>query len=285
MAEVYLPSSLEEVFGIVSKIPSARLFAGGTDLMVRLSREGMEGTLVCLEGVDELRAIDESSDEVRIGAAITHSELISSDLIDGAFPLLREAARHVGAPAVRNMGTLGGNICTASPAGDTLPALYIYGAEVELRSPRGERRIPIEVFISGPGRTQLKPDEVLYAVVLGKDHGFNFHHFEKVGQRKAMALCAVVLCRRHRFYGTGTRGTVRFEALLDVSPRRSLVDFLGKCLTGRCPEAAAMTAMVFVPYDVRASEKYRRRVAGNCLRREGMVAATNDTAKASHVHS
>ncbi|MDD3846071.1 MAG: xanthine dehydrogenase family protein subunit M [Syntrophorhabdaceae bacterium] len=273
MAKVYLPSSLSAVFRIMSDEPSARLFAGGTDLMVRSSPQGTESPLVCLEGVGELRGIDESSGEVRIGAATTHGELISSSLIGDVFPVLGKAARHIGAPAVRNMGTIGGNICTASPAGDTLPALYILGAEVELRSPRGERRMPIDCFISGPGRTELRSGEVLCAVVIGKDHGFNFHHFEKVGQRKAMAISVASLAFAASIGADGTAAKARC-AFGSVAPTVFTSRALDDCLAGNpmtkdvLARAAAIAREEVCPIsDVRASEEYRRRVTGNLLMR------------------
>jgi len=273
VASVYLPSSLDAVFRIMSDEPSVRLFAGGTDLMVRLPLQRAGVSLVCLEKVSELRGIDESADEVRIGAATTHSELISGSLTGKHFPLLREAARHIGAPAVRNMGTIGGNICTASPAGDTLPPLYILGAEVELRSPRGERRMPIDEFITGPGRTQLGPDEVLCGVVIRKDHGFNFHHFEKVGQRKAMAISIASFAFAAAVGADGSLARARC-AFGSVAPTIFTSRALDECLAGNPIDtdvlvtAAALVREGVRPIsDVRASKQYRRRVAGNLLMR------------------
>lgn len=273
MARVYLPSSLDVVFRIMSGEPSARLFAGGTDIMVRLPLQRTEVPLVCLEGVSELRGIDESADEVRIGAVTTHSELISGSLIGKHFPLLRDAARCIGAPAVRNMGTIGGNVCTASPAGDTLPPLYILGAEVELRSLKGRRRMPICEFISGPGRTQIDPGEVLCAVVIRKDHGFNFHHFEKVGQRKAMAISVVSFAFAAAVgeKGSLSRARCAFGSVAPTVFTSPVLDglFSGNPISeGLLREAAAIVREGISPIsDVRASKRYRRRVAGNLLMR------------------
>jgi CO/xanthine dehydrogenase FAD-binding subunit len=162
-------------------------------MLVRSSPDTLRtGPRLCLERVEELRGIHGSATEVRIGAATTHSELMANPLIADFFPLLRQAARHIGAPAVRNMGP-GRDICTASPAGDTLPPLYILDAEVELRSLTGRRRMPIGAFITGPGQTQLEEGEVLCAIVIGREQGFTLHHFEKVGQRKAMAISVASL--------------------------------------------------------------------------------------------
>lgn len=229
--------------------------------------------LLCLERVEELRGINESATEVRIGAATTLSELIASSLIAERFPLLRQAARHIGAPAVRNMGTLGGNICTASPAGDTLPPLHILNAEVELRSLKGQRRVPIAAFITGPGRTQLEEGEVLCAVVIGKDQGFNFHHFEKVGQRKAMAISVASLAcaAETRRDGTIVKAHCAFGSVAPTVFTSRILDdtFAGNTLNRAVLERAAAIVREGVSpiSDIRASMEYRRQVAGNLIMR------------------
>jgi len=274
MGRVYLPATLEAVFEILSREPSARLFAGGTDLLVRSSAvRRNEGLLVCLERVEGLSGVSESDGAVRIGASTTHGALMVSALVEERFPLLREAVRHIGAPAVRNMGTIGGNICTASPAGDSLPPLYILDAKVELRSAKKERRMPLSGFISGPGLTALDPGEVLTAVWIDKDQGFNFHHFEKVGQRKAMAISVASMAFAARLDGDGIVVRARC-ALGSVAPKvftsQVLDDFFaGKPLNEETLGAAAALVREGVTpiSDVRASEEYRRTVAGNLLMR------------------
>lgn len=274
MADVRIPSSLDEVFRLIRDVPSTRLFAGGTDVMVRSSPDTLwREPLLCLERVEELRGIHESATEVRIGATTTLSELIASSLIAERFPLLRQAARHIGAPAVRNMGTLGGNICTASPAGDTLPPLYILNAEVELRSLKGTRRMPIGVFITGPGRTQREEGEVLCAVVIGNEQDFNFHHFEKVGQRKAMAIsvASLAFAAETRRDGTIVKARCAFGSVAPtVFTSRFLDDtFAGNTLnTVVLGRAAAIVREGVSPIsDIRASMEYRRQVAGNLIMR------------------
>ncbi len=274
MGRVYLPKSLKAVFEILSGEPSARLFAGGTDLLVRLwAQRKDEGSLICLEGVDELRGVSDSDGEVRIGAGTTHSEVIASGLIRACFPLLGEAVRHIGAPAVRNMGTIGGNICTASPAGDTLPPLYILDADVELRSPQGGRRMPVSGFVTGPGRTGLRPGEVLIAVWIKKDHGFNFHHFEKVGQRRAMAISVASLAFAACLDTHGIVANARC-AFGSVAPTVFTSEAVDGCFSGNpmnegvLRAAAALVREGVSPIsDVRGSQEYRRYVAGNLLLR------------------
>lgn len=274
MADIHVPSSLDEVFRLLREEPSARLFAGGTDVMVRSFPEALRtGPLLCLERVEELRGVDEAVTEVRVGAATTLSELIASPLVADLFPLLREAARHIGAPAVRNMGTLGGNICTASPAGDTLPPLYVLNAEVELRSLKGRRRMPIGAFISGPGRTRLEEGEVLCAVMIGKEQGFNFHHFEKVGQRKAMAISVASLAFAARIDGDGTIVKARC-AFGSVAPTVFTSPVLDDTFSGNTLNRAVLDRAAAIVHegvnpisDIRASMEYRRQVAGNLIMR------------------
>ncbi len=279
MGKVYLPGSLTAVFDILSGEPEAVLYAGGTDLFVRSSPgRGDERPLVCLEKVDGLRGVGDLGDEVRIGACTTHSELIADPLIRGHFPLLVLAAGHIGAPAVRNMGTIGGNICTASPAGDTLPPLYIHDAEAELCCGEGRRRVPVNELITGPGRTELKRGEVLSAVFIRKDHGFTFNHFEKVGQRKAMAISVASFAFAAAFDNEGLVRRARC-AFGSVAPTVLTMDAVDRFFTGRpidedtLKRASALVREGVSPIsDVRASEGYRRAVAGNLVMRlEGPV--------------
>src|SRR5262245_53141832 len=118
--------------------------------------------LLDLGRVTELRGHQAGVGSTRIGAGVTYAELVA-DLGD-AHPGLAAAARTVGSPQIRNRGTVGGNLGTASPAGDALPPLLAAGAEVEVASPTGERRVPLAEFCLGPKRTALRPDELIAAV-------------------------------------------------------------------------------------------------------------------------
>jgi xanthine dehydrogenase FAD-binding subunit len=176
------------------------------------------------------------------------------------------------------MGTIGGNICTASPAGDTLPALYAMKAEVELLSRAGARRAPLEEFITSPGATALQSAEIISAVWVKKPEEFNLHHFEKVGLRSALA-CSVV----------------SFAALLRLTPDKvvekvslawgSVGPTVFRCaaaeeaLAGKrlcmesLREAADIIRNAVSPIsDVRADADYRRTVAGNLMLRLADIA-------------
>ncbi len=154
-----------------------------------------------------------------------------------------------------------------------MPPLYILGAEVELRSAEGERRMPVSAFITGPGQTVMERGEVLSAVHIKKDHGFNIHHFEKVGQRKAMAISVASFAFSAR---TGADGLVEEArcAFGSVAPTVFTSEAVDRCFAGRTIDegtlraAAALVREGVSPIsDVRASREYRRTVAGNLLMR------------------
>ncbi len=169
-----------------------RPYAGGTDLMVRL--RGVAGQRhvrpFCFIGhIAELRTINRAGNGINIGSLTTMAELASNRDVP---PLLSQACLAVGSPGLRNVATLGGNICTASPAGDTLPVLYLHEARVLLRSSRGERSLPINKFISGPGKTVLAEDELLVSVFV-PDVIVTQYSFKKVSSRVANAISKISL--------------------------------------------------------------------------------------------
>jgi CO/xanthine dehydrogenase FAD-binding subunit len=149
-------------------------------------------TILNLNEVAELKGWSRENDTLRLGAALTYTEAMEAPLRD-ELPALAEASRTVGSPQIRNRGTLGGNLGTASPAGDALPPLLVEGAEVELVSRRGVRRMPLSDFVVGPKRNALEPDELILAVVLQPSGARQT--FMKVGPRNAMviAVCSLAL--------------------------------------------------------------------------------------------
>lgn len=281
---VLLPRTLKDVFAALEN-PGARVLAGGTDLLVRL-RSGKEGaeTLVGLERVAELRGIREEGGVgvgriLRIGAMSTHAELLEHAIVRAKLPVLAQALADLGSPPIRNMGTIGGNLCTASPAGDTLPPLVVLGAEVELVSSSirgGARRMPVADFLRGPGKTALAPGEVLAAVHVPIPCAGHVQHFEKVGRRDALAVAMVSLAASVRI-GKGGPGGVVAKANLawgSVAPGIWRCPAAEAALEGRrltltsLKEAAAIVRAEIRPIsDVRASADYRREVAGNLLLR------------------
>lgn len=275
MRNVLIPESMEELWRIFEKHPGARVYAGGTDVLVKM-RAGLEANascLICLERIKELGAVSEDGETIRIGACTTHTRLLGDPLVTKHLPILAQAVRVLGSVLIRNMGTIGGNVCTASPAGDTLPPLYVLDAELELRSANGTRCVPIGDFITGPGRTVLGEGEILAALRVRKPRECNVFHYEKVGQRKGLCCAAVSLAAVLRVSSAGVVekaalawGSVGPTIVRSEDVERMLVN--ERLSPERLREAAAQVGEIVSPIsDVRADEAYRRAVAGNLLLR------------------
>jgi CO/xanthine dehydrogenase FAD-binding subunit len=189
--EVLTPRSLDEALRLKSELPEAHPIAGGTDVMVELNFDRLRPqTMLNLNEVPELRGWARENGELRLGAGLTYAEAMQSPFA-GLLPALAEASRTVGSPQIRNRGTVGGNLGTASPAGDALPPLLVEAAEVELASVRGVRSMPLREFLTGPKQNALEPDELVAAVRV-KPSGAS-QTFMKVGPRNAMVIAVVSL--------------------------------------------------------------------------------------------
>jgi CO/xanthine dehydrogenase FAD-binding subunit len=272
MPEVLLPRSAEELLELTSRAGDYRLLAGGTDLLVwHRDKPIREGVFIGLERVPELRTITCADGKVVVGAAATFQQIADSLLVQRHLDVLCQAIRLLGSPPISHMATLGGNICTASPAGDSLPPLYVYGAQVELRSFRGNRLMPLAEFITGPRQTALGPEEVLWNVRVPLAEPSARGVYFKVGQRQALAIATVSLAA---LWTQNPDGTVRWIRLAWGSVGPTVLRFpdLEKALEGKPlalevlrPLAEMVTSRVAPMNDPRASAAYRRRVAGNLL--------------------
>ena len=192
--DVLTPRTLDEALRLKAEVPDAVPIQGGTDLMVELNFDrARPAALLNLNEVPELRGGYRTDGELWLGAGLTYSEAMQSDLAD-ALPALAEASRTVGGPQIRNRGTIGGNLGTASPAGDALPPLLVGRAEVKLGSIRGERVVPLGEFVLGPKRNALADDELILDVSV--DAGAGRQTFMKVGPRNAMVIAVVSLALR-----------------------------------------------------------------------------------------
>ncbi|MCF8304332.1 MAG: FAD binding domain-containing protein [Bacteroidales bacterium] len=191
MKEAYLPETLQEALQ-VRKDQKVLPIAGGTDLMIQHRREGgvapaFEYPLLFLHKLKELKKIEQHTDQIIIGAGVLLSQLIEEQPVP---ELLRKTVRQMAAVTTRNVATIGGNICNASPAGDTLPFLYATEAVVLLQSLEGSRHLLIQDFITGPGKTALKEDELLVEIRIPYKE-FKVAYYRKVGTRKALALSKI----------------------------------------------------------------------------------------------
>ena len=184
---------LDQTLGQMNK-QDCTIIAGGTDIMVfHKSGRGVPVKItkpvVFIDHLSELKQVYHQDRDLYIGACCTYNELLENTLIPIA---LKKAIKTIAAPAIRNRGTLGGNICNASPAGDTLPLLYIYNAKLLLRSVNGDRIVAINDFIQGPRRVQRNQNELLAEIILPSVLEDDSHAvFEKVGNRSADAIAKV----------------------------------------------------------------------------------------------
>jgi CO/xanthine dehydrogenase FAD-binding subunit len=215
--EFLQPRSLPEALAVKAERPEAMPIAGGTDVMVELNFDRRRPEVVLdLTRVPELVTWDRSDGGVRVGAGVTYTRMVA-ELADD-LPGLAIAARTVGSPQIRNRGTIGGNLGSASPAGDCHPPLLAASAEVEVASASGgSRRIPVESFFTGPKKSALAPEELICAVHVPAATGPQ--QFAKVGTRNAMviAVCSFALAldpsRGRVGTGIGSAGPTPLRAL------------------------------------------------------------------------
>jgi CO/xanthine dehydrogenase FAD-binding subunit len=189
---VLIPTTLDDALEGLAGRPGSQLLAGGTDFMVEVNFGHRRPTdVVVLDRLAELKEWERQADGVRIGAGVTYARLRQPDLA-ALVPALAEAARTVGSPQIRAAGTIGGNLATCSPAGDTLPVLSALDATVELASVRGRRLLSVHEFMVGVKRTALAPDELVVSVTVPVLDGWQ--GFAKVGVRNAMVISMVGAC-------------------------------------------------------------------------------------------
>ncbi len=187
---VLLPTTIDEAVAALAD-PGAQPLAGGTDFLVEINA-GLRRPIVVvsLAGVRGLQGWEQTGDWMRLGAGVTYTEMLKPELA-GLVPALAQAARTVGSPQIRNAGTVGGNLGTASPAGDTLPVLAALDAVVEVAGPGGRRDVPVGEFVTGPKRNALGPGELVTAVRLPVLRGHQ--EYRKVGVRNAMVIAVASL--------------------------------------------------------------------------------------------
>jgi CO/xanthine dehydrogenase FAD-binding subunit len=275
--EFLQPRSLPEALAAKAERPEAVPIAGGTDVMVELNFDRERPpALLDLSRVGELAAWDRQDGRLRVGAGVTYTRLI--DELAGPAPGLALASRTVGSPQIRNRGTVGGNLGSASPAGDCHPVLLASGAEVEVASVGGTRRLPADQFFTGPKRHALRPQELIRAVHLPVATGPQ--QFAKIGTRNAMviAVCsfALVLDPAHGRVGTGigsagptplrAREAERFlQGMLDSEGLWESRAPIGASAAARFGELVAAAAEPID--DVRGTAAYRVHALGVLARR------------------
>ena len=256
-----------EVLDNLSSVTGATLLAGGTDLLVEINfGRARPATVVAIDRVAELKNLERNG-RVRMGALVTYTRMLDDD---PGSPALREAARTVGSPQIRNAGTLGGNLGTCSPAGDTLPVLAALDATIVLRSAKTERRLRFGEFMTGPKKSARRPDELIVAAEW--DDAGPAQTFMKVGTRNAMVIAVAGLAlvvdraRKRVGAGLGSCGPTIIRAAEAERFAEGLVADAGWERASRPSDAAAkefgrLVAAAAKPIDdVRGTAAYRRHV-------------------------
>lgn len=193
------PGSLAELNELLPALPErTAILAGGTDLMpkLRAKRPELDGMLSLCQ-VPELREIRTEEGWLKLGAMVTHAAAAGDGTVGRYFQALQMACSHVGSQQIRNKGTLGGSLANASPAGDIMPCVFLYGGQVELLGPEGSRRLPVEEYLGPDGRTALGRNELLTALwlpVVPELHSC----FVKLGSRTEVTIAQISMCAAWR---------------------------------------------------------------------------------------
>lgn len=268
--EYYSPTSLVQAAQLVadSRLP-ARFFAGGTDIMIQMMGEKTAQTrLISLKNIDSLKEISRNRDgEIFIGAMVSHAELARNPMIKKYLPALAQASGMVGSPSIRNMGTIGGNICNASPSADTAPPLMAYEAEILVWRSGGEKRAQIEDFFRGPSENILEKGDILRGFFL-RPEPEKIACYEKLGIRKALEIGIVNVCVAMSIDGGGRCQRLKI-ALGSVAPTPMRAKEAEKILEGKKISRDLVSQVIETTVgearpisDIRASAEYRRYMVG-----------------------
>src|SRR5690349_23872118 len=275
------PTTLEEAIGAFAAAGSAaRILAGGTDLLVQM-RAGIvkPGLIVDIKKIAEMTEIAETVDgDFRIGAAVSGAELAEHPRFKKIWPGVLEAVNLIGSTQVQGRASAGGNLCNASPAADSVPALVAAGVTANIAGPNGKRSVPVEKFNAGPGKTTLKPGEILVSLTFPKRGKDASDAYLRLIPRTEMDIAVV---------GVGVSLSMKGDTVKDarvglgaVAPTVLLVDKAAKALIGSKLDDAALDAAAAACSDAckpiddkRGTIAYRTKVAGVLLKRTTAIAA------------
>ena len=240
----------------------ASVLAGGTDLMPQL-REGTTTpeVVVDISRIPVLKRIERMGNEIRIGAMVTHAELVTSELVREYAGVLSEAAKTVGSPQIRNLGTLGGNVVNASPAADTIPALVILEAKLVLKSPEGERILSVTDFFTAPYQTVIEADELLTDIVVPLPPPSGRAVFLKLARRKAVAIARMNLA-----------------CMLYYDRQKETFEWVRLCVGSSTPRPVRMTeaekALIGKPFSTEVLQEAGRAAAEQMVQLSGLRSST-----------
>lgn len=269
------PLTVDEALAALADLgPDAGIVAGGTDIVVgaRSGKKPLPQALVAIHRLSELEGIANGSG-LRLGALVTHGQLETSELVRSRWSALSDAAALVGSPATRHVGTIGGNLCNASPAAEAASPLLVYGATVSLRSAAGSRTLPVSELILGPAKTALAPGEILTEVSVASLPARSGSAYVRLEYRQTMEIAVVGAAAFVVLDGSGRVADAKV-ALTAVAPTCVRASAVEEALRGAEPSvdalapAAALAAEAARPIDdVRASAAYRSGMVPVIVRR------------------
>lgn len=265
----HLPSSLEEAFSLLEEHPEARIINGGTDIMVQVNIARLKfPVLIDISGIDCLRQISLNKDGVRIGAAVTYSDLERSGIVKTDLPWLLELTKVLASRQIRNFGTLSGNIANASPIGDSLPLLLVLNASLILSSKASQRQIPLKDFFLSYKKTALAAGELITEIVIPIPPQGAYIKFIKAVKRKAVDISAIAsaICLETNPQGLIKTARLALGGAAEIPKLSSgFSSILGiKPEDINAEELANLLASEFQPIsDVRGSAAYRQTLIKN----------------------
>ena len=188
---IYQPKTLQESLDILDYKDNVKIIAGGTDVLIKLHHGELCGTeLLSIRDIEELKGINvNDKGDIEIGAMASFSDIFRSDIINDNIYVLSEASVSMGGPQVRNMATIGGNVCNGAVSADSATTLFALNAELLLKTKNGERIIPIKEFYLGPGKVSILPNEILVKIIIRKEEYLGYKgNYIKFSNRKAMDI-------------------------------------------------------------------------------------------------
>ena len=279
--EYHAPTSLSKALNLLDKYDGkAKVLAGGTDLLVSMKkREVLPEHLISLKGIAKLKGIHDEKEGIKIGTLVTLGEIEHSKTIQDKFRVLWDAVQVMASLQVRNLATIGGNLCSAAPSADTAPPLIVLNASVEIMSSNGKRKVAVEKFFKGPGESVLKPGEILTQIMIPNPVKESGGAYLKLMRRAAMDLAQVGIAACLSFdseKGTckgakialGAVGSTPIRALKaeKVLLNQEINETVGK-------QAGKIAAQEANPRSsMRASKEYRREMIEVLTKRAVMIA-------------
>jgi carbon-monoxide dehydrogenase medium subunit len=273
------PASVDEAVAALAANGGARILAGGTDLLVQL-RSGAQSpaAVIDVKRIAAMRAITETAEGFRIGAAVCGAEITDHDALAKAWPGVTEAAGLIGSTQVQGRASLGGNVCNASPAADTTPALIAARAVAEIVGPNGKRQVPVEQIATGPGKTSLAKGELVVAFLLPKRHARSADAYLRLIPRTEMDIAVAGAGVNLSIDNDGRIADARV-GIGAVAPTALVLEEAPGILIGSKLEdavleklAAAAGAAARPIDDKRGTIEYRKKVVGVLAKRAAWIA-------------